>query len=107
MPDYDDDWTDDQRGLYDECYSIGHAWATDQDTSADDLQQVLNLAEADEDDLGDVELDYPRWSTRWPRPPGKPSPASPPTARTPPSVASWTAPATAQPKTSSASDHFS
>ncbi|MEV4626496.1 hypothetical protein AB0J90_09455 [Micromonospora sp. NPDC049523] len=59
MPDYDDDWTDDQRGLYDECYSIGHAWATDQDTSADDLQQVLNLAEADEDDLGDVELDYP------------------------------------------------
>ncbi|MFI6759222.1 hypothetical protein ACIBF5_08775 [Micromonospora sp. NPDC050417] len=59
MPDYDSDWTDDQRGLYDECYSIGHAWATDQDTSADDLQQVLDLAEADDDDLGDVELDYP------------------------------------------------
>lgn len=59
MPDYDSDWTDDQRGLYDECYSIGHDWAMGQDTSADDLQQVLNLVEADEDDLGDVELDYP------------------------------------------------
>jgi hypothetical protein len=56
---YDSDWTDDQRALYDECYAIGHAWAEDADTPPDQLQQVLDLAEADDEDLGGLDIDYP------------------------------------------------
>jgi hypothetical protein len=55
---YDSDWTDLQTALYDECYDIGHAWATDPDTPADDLQPVLNLAEADDDDLTGAYINY-------------------------------------------------
>lgn len=58
MPDYDDEWTDDQRALYDECFAIGQAWADDPETPADQLQEVINLAEADEDDLHGVDIDY-------------------------------------------------
>ncbi|MEO3745721.1 hypothetical protein [Plantactinospora sp. B5E13] len=58
MKDYDDDWTEDQRALYDECYDLGESWAADPDTPADELQDVLNLAELDEDELGEVDLTY-------------------------------------------------
>ncbi|MEU4675460.1 MULTISPECIES: hypothetical protein [Micromonospora] len=59
MRNYDDDWTDSQRALYDECYQAGGEWAEDPDTSSDDVQYVINLAEGDDDSLGDAELDYP------------------------------------------------
>ncbi|MEV4759604.1 hypothetical protein AB0J86_31535 [Micromonospora sp. NPDC049559] len=59
MRNYDDDWSDDQRGLYDESYDIGEAWAKDPDTSSDELQDVINMAEADDDELGDMELTHP------------------------------------------------
>ncbi len=57
--DYDSDWTDDQRALYDECFALGEMWAADPDTSADQLRQILELAEADEDTLADVEISHP------------------------------------------------
>ncbi|MFD6682222.1 hypothetical protein [Micromonospora parva] len=59
MQSYDDDWTDSQRALYDECYRAGGEWAEDPDTPSDDVQHVINLAEADDDALGDAEIDYP------------------------------------------------
>lgn len=59
MKEYDDGWTADQRGLYDESYSIGYTWAGDPDTPVDDTQQVINLAEADDEELGGVDLEYP------------------------------------------------
>ena len=59
MKEYEDDWTEDQRALYDECYALGEAWAKDPDTPADQLQDVLNLAEADDDELGLVDITYP------------------------------------------------
>lgn len=59
MKDHDTGWTDDQRALYDECYALGEMWAADPDTSADQLGQVLELAEADDDQLHDVELTLP------------------------------------------------
>ncbi|MDG4786906.1 hypothetical protein O7626_13355 [Micromonospora sp. WMMD1102] len=59
MRNHDDVWTEDQRALYDECYDLGEAWAADPETDTDQLQDVINLAEADDDELADVELDYP------------------------------------------------
>lgn len=59
MVEYDTDWTEDQRGLYDECYRVGQEWAEDPDTSPDDIQQVINLAEADDDAFDSAEIDYP------------------------------------------------
>ncbi|MEQ4300256.1 hypothetical protein ABNF97_02480 [Plantactinospora sp. B6F1] len=59
MRNYDDDWTEDQRALYDECYDLGEAWAGDPETDTDQLQDVINLAEADDDELADVDLNYP------------------------------------------------
>ncbi|MEU5564206.1 MULTISPECIES: hypothetical protein [Micromonospora] len=59
MRNYDDDWTDSQRALYDECYQAGSDWAQDPETPSDDVQYVINLAEGDDDSLGDSELDYP------------------------------------------------
>jgi hypothetical protein len=58
VKDYDDDWSEDQRALYDECYALGESWAADPDTPADELQDVLNLAELDDDELGEVDLTY-------------------------------------------------
>ena len=58
VKDYAEGWTEDQRGLYDESYAIGYAWADDPDTPTDDTQQVLNLAEADDDELGGIDLEY-------------------------------------------------
>nr|MDT0661253.1 hypothetical protein [Micromonospora sp. DSM 115978] len=58
MPDYDEDWTEEQRALYDECYAIGQGWSDDPDTPSDELQEVINLAEADDDDLAGVDIDY-------------------------------------------------
>jgi hypothetical protein len=55
----DEEWTVDQRALYDECHAIGRAWADDPDTPADQLQEVINLAEAEEDDLRGVDIDHP------------------------------------------------
>ncbi|GAA3750720.1 hypothetical protein GCM10022225_38780 [Plantactinospora mayteni] len=59
MRNYDDDWAEDQRALYDECYDLGEAWAGDPATDTDQLQDVINLAEADDDELADVELGHP------------------------------------------------
>lgn len=59
MKEYEGGWTEDQRGLYDESYAIGHAWADDPDTPVGDTQEVINLAEADDDELGGIDLAYP------------------------------------------------
>jgi hypothetical protein len=59
VKEYESDWTEDQRGLYDESYAIGYTWATDPDTPVDETQEVLNLAEADDDELGGLDLEYP------------------------------------------------
>ncbi|MEV1328666.1 hypothetical protein [Micromonospora costi] len=59
MASYDEDWTDSERALYDECYRYGGEWAEDPATPSDDVQHVINLAEADDDSLGDSELDFP------------------------------------------------
>lgn len=59
MESYDSDWTDGQRALYDECHRVGGEWAEDPNTPTDDVQYVINLAEADDDSLSDAELDYP------------------------------------------------
>ncbi|MFC3501690.1 hypothetical protein ACFOOK_12065 [Micromonospora krabiensis] len=58
MANYDDDWTDSQRALYDECYQAGGDWAEDPDTSSDEVQYVINLAEGDDDSIGDSEIDF-------------------------------------------------
>ncbi|PZF98306.1 hypothetical protein [Micromonospora deserti] len=59
MESYDEDWTDSQRALYDECYRAGGEWADDPDTPSEDVQHVINLGEADDDTLLDAEIDYP------------------------------------------------
>lgn len=59
MPNHDEEWTEEQRALYDECFALGQAWADDPDTPFDQLQEVINLAEADEDDLHGVDIGYP------------------------------------------------
>ncbi|MEU0154553.1 hypothetical protein [Micromonospora fulviviridis] len=59
MQSYDDDWTDGQRGVYDECYRAGADWAGDPDTPTDDVQQVINLGQADDDAFTDAEIDFP------------------------------------------------
>ena len=59
MKSYDEDWTDGQRAVYDECYQAGTEWAGDPDTPTEDVQHVINLEEADEDTLPDAETDYP------------------------------------------------
>lgn len=56
---YDNSWTEDQTGLYDECYTAGHAWAADPDTPTGELQAVLTLAELDDEFLTGEEIDYP------------------------------------------------
>lgn len=58
MKSYHSDWTEDQTAVYDESYGIGQDWARDPETPSEELQQVINLAEADEDDLDGVELAY-------------------------------------------------
>ncbi|WP_406046017.1 hypothetical protein OG799_16970 [Micromonospora sp. NBC_00898] len=59
MASYDEDWTDGQRAVYDECRQAGTEWAGDPDTPSDDVQHVINLAEADDDTFGEAETDYP------------------------------------------------
>ncbi|MFC7549180.1 hypothetical protein [Plantactinospora sp. GCM10030261] len=59
MKTYHSDWTEEQSAVYDESYGIGQAWARDPETPSEDLQQVVNLAAADDDDLDGVELSYP------------------------------------------------
>ncbi|MFV2100809.1 hypothetical protein [Micromonospora sp. LOL_024] len=59
MESYHEDWSDSQRALYDECYRAGADWADDPDTPSEDVQQVINMAEADDDTLADVEIDFP------------------------------------------------
>ncbi|MEU4778210.1 hypothetical protein [Micromonospora sp. NPDC023633] len=59
MENYDEDWTDSQRALYDECHRAGGEWADDPDTPAEDVQHVINLGQADDDTLPDAEIDYP------------------------------------------------
>ncbi|MBO4207235.1 hypothetical protein [Micromonospora echinofusca] len=59
MDGYDEDWSADQRALYDECRRAGQEWAADPDTPPDDLQHVINLAEADDDAFDLAEIDYP------------------------------------------------
>ncbi|MEU4380827.1 hypothetical protein [Micromonospora echinofusca] len=59
MESYDEDWTDSQRALYDECHRAGGEWAADPDTPTDDVQHVINLGQADDDTLADAEVDYP------------------------------------------------
>jgi hypothetical protein len=59
MESYDQDWTDSQRALYDECYRAGGEWADDPDTPTDDVQHVINLAEAGDDSFSDAEIDFP------------------------------------------------
>ena len=59
MDSYADYWTDGQRAVYDECHRAGGEWANDPDTPTEDVQHVINLAEADDDTLGDAETDYP------------------------------------------------
>lgn len=59
MKEYEGSWTEDQRGLYDESYEIGYAWADDPDTPIDETREVLSLAEADDDELGGLDLEYP------------------------------------------------
>ncbi|MCZ7419908.1 MULTISPECIES: hypothetical protein [unclassified Micromonospora] len=58
MESYHEDWTDSQRALYDECYRAGADWADDPDTPSEDVQHVINLAEADDDTLADAETDF-------------------------------------------------
>lgn len=59
VKEYEDGWTEDQRGLYDESYAIGYTWADDPGTPVDETQRVLDLAESDDDELGGTELEYP------------------------------------------------
>ncbi|MFE9691815.1 hypothetical protein [Micromonospora sp. NPDC005806] len=59
MKSYDDEWTDGERATYDECYQAGTEWADDLDTPSDDVQHVINMAEADDDSFSDAETDYP------------------------------------------------
>ncbi|MEV4463902.1 hypothetical protein AB0J51_09785 [Micromonospora echinofusca] len=59
MESYDEDWTDSQRALYDECHRAGGEWAADPDTPTEDVQHVINLGQADDDTLADAEIDYP------------------------------------------------
>lgn len=59
MQSYDDDWTDGQRAVYDECYRYGTEWAADPDTPAEDVQHAINLGQADDDAFSDAETDYP------------------------------------------------
>lgn len=59
MKSYDDDWTDGQRAVYDECYRAGGEWAGDPGTPTDDVQFVINFGEADDDTVPDAETDYP------------------------------------------------
>jgi hypothetical protein len=56
---YDSSWTADQTGLYDECYTAGHAWAEDADTPTVELQTVLELAEQDDELLTGEDMNYP------------------------------------------------
>ncbi|MGR6318394.1 hypothetical protein Q2K19_00830 [Micromonospora soli] len=58
MKSYDEEWTDGERAIYDECYQAGAEWADDPDTPSDDVQHVINLAEADDDVFDDAETDY-------------------------------------------------
>ncbi|MFB9234930.1 hypothetical protein ACFFWC_05185 [Plantactinospora siamensis] len=58
MKNYQSDWTEEQSAVYDESYGIGQDWANDPGTPSEDLQQVINLAEADEADLDGMELRY-------------------------------------------------
>ncbi|GAB3818617.1 hypothetical protein [Micromonospora zhanjiangensis] len=58
MKDYHSDWTEEQSAVYDEAYRVGQEWAQDPETPVDEQQRVVNLAEADEDDLADVEIEY-------------------------------------------------
>lgn len=59
MESYDDDWTDGQRAVYDECYRAGAEWARDPETPTEEVQHVINLGEADDDTLPDAETDFP------------------------------------------------
>ncbi|NES15502.1 MULTISPECIES: hypothetical protein [Micromonospora] len=59
MQSYDDDWTDGQRAVYDECHRYGAEWAADPDTPTEDVQHVINLGQADDDAFTDAEIDYP------------------------------------------------
>jgi hypothetical protein len=59
MQSYDDDWTDGQRAVYDECYQAGADWAGDPETPSEDVQTVINLGQADDDTFGDSETDFP------------------------------------------------
>ena len=56
---YDDSWTEDETGVYDECYTAGHAWAEDPDTPTGELQAVLELAEQDDEFLTGEDIDHP------------------------------------------------
>ncbi|MFR9776438.1 hypothetical protein ACL02O_10325 [Micromonospora sp. MS34] len=58
MQSYDDDWTDGERAVYDECYRYGTEWAGDPDTPTEDVQHVINLGQADDDSFTDAETDY-------------------------------------------------
>ncbi|MCW3841327.1 hypothetical protein ONA70_14595 [Micromonospora yasonensis] len=59
MQSYDDDWTDGQRAVYDECYRYAAEWVGDPDTPTDEVQHVINLGQADDTSFTDAETDYP------------------------------------------------
>lgn len=59
MRNYDSEWTDLERALYDECYEAGDVWAEDPGTPDEDLQRVLSLADAaDAEDPNAADSDF-------------------------------------------------
>ena len=57
MAGYDTDWSEDQRAVYDECYRVGQQWAVDNDADPAQVRQMVELANADPDELDNSELD--------------------------------------------------
>ena len=57
MAGYDEDWSEDQRAVYDECYRAGQQWAVDNEADPQEVRRMVALADADPDTLDNSELD--------------------------------------------------
>ncbi|MGA3541113.1 hypothetical protein [Melissospora conviva] len=57
MAGYDTDWSDDQQGVYDDCYRAGQQWAVDNDADPEEVRRMVELANAAPDTLDNSELD--------------------------------------------------